>query len=1019
MVAAVPYPDMMVQLALQARPNSSDNPQWLDVTELVTQSTGISRGHPYQVPTGQTSSGTITLRDPQELFNPANQVDSPFTVGSLGRDVLPYNQILWQAMHPRGGTGNILNLSTWRTPMDGSFESYTVGTTPSWVGRFGPNIPTVSSTSPLQGTKSLSMTISNTGVRQGIAFQFPCMPGRFYRAQVLVKQSAAGIIQISLGGHGDMFTTNTVGATVQLVGVFWADQPSMQFECSIRTPSNNGTLQIDAIMIEPISPVSPTLNFNGPNGGATDVEYGLTNTNKLAGWRTQNINLAVGGAFISTQTAAGYHLRCVGVVPDGVGAPQFQGPEFAVTGNTLYWLSGQILNNGLSRNITVWWYDNTHALIGNSTQNNTGGADWSVFDPKAFTSPANAAFGRVGTEATVAGASTLWYVDHVYLCAHAPSAFTTTGPVIYPVLRQYTERWPRRWESQGFEGFADLQLVDGFAALNAIKLSTEYAEAVMDKSPLYYWRMNEAGGTTFADSSGNGGPPLIKVDSKSGPANFFGAGFGMSEPGNPGQTGVEIDTDNTLPWTTGGPSSQAVAGTKTPLVALSASPFNVTMAFWMIHNGPIPNLSIPCAVAQLGGGSLAFGNGVNIGVTADHPVSTDRINVVVTWPLGIAAVHVTDNWADGQPHHYVVTFTVTSGGNGTVTLYVDGVQQGTTTAGGGSFALLTATYAGVGADVIGTSYNGTPIIPGGAFSDLALWPRVLSGGEITDLAQAAFGYNGELPATRITRHLSRGGYQFGNNNIPTPRLSTGRTTLSPSSSTEKTPLLTDLQNITLAEMGTLWIAPDGALVFESRDDRFKRLVPGSIFGEDFANGECPVQPGALYGYDPLYLYASVQITQTDGIIATGGRTADIQAANALFFGRTFTAGPLDMSDASQVQDYADWTFYSHNTPVQRIDSITVDPMGNPALWPFVLGVEIGQRVRVRARPRGLANPYVIDAQYFVEQINHTSINLDSSGGQPWSWKTTISLTPIPPNGQPWILDDPTYSVLGTTTRLGF
>lgn len=1164
MVATVPYPDIAVQVALQANPNSSDNPQWTDITELVIGAEALTRGHPYAVPQGQASTPTVTIRDPQELFNPAN-TGSPFVNGVGGRDVQPLRGAVWQAMHPRtsgatpilnanpyfesptnasnwlavngaaiaavnpggahqgtqslritpdgvtsgpasysfdlipcsagtnisygawvwvtstcnvivgvqfnnsgggfvgdsstnktvaattwtyiAGSGsapsntnriqlhvgmngvqpaanvmyadeatcqvtpsvNLLNANAWRVPVDGSFESYPSTITPPWVLQYGSNTPTVTASSALSGARSLNWSVSAGGGPQGMGVQMQTIPGRFYRVQVLVSQGAANTVSLLIDGHNPMDSTAVGGGNtrVRLSGVFMADQPSHTVAVVLLSPSISSSCTIDQLMVEPITPVSPTMNFNGVNGGA----------GSLAGWRINNAGAA--GSMSVELGKAGYHLRSAKIHPDPGGGlnVQFQSPEFAVLPNQQYWLNGAIQNNGIARDIAVWWYDSGHNEIASGFLTVTGGADWFLMDCKAFVSPAGAVFARVGTQ--IGGsASTIqdWWCDHVYLCSGIPQAFCTTGPVIYPVLRDSVERWPRRFESNGFEGYADLQLVDGLAALNAIKLHTEWAEAVLATNPDFYWRLNESGGTTFVDSSGHGAQPLIKVDGNQGAGPTFSPGAANDFPGNPGETGLSCTTTAT----SNVPASVAAAGAvslgKPPLVIGGGSPVNISVSCWISHT----------ALAAVGFGQFCWwignkDNSLNFELFgASGSPNQMRLGMVV--PGGGAAVPVyPDVWADGKPHWFLCTANIVSGGTSTASLYIDGALAASATCATAAFSSLVGTTVEVGGFVDVLQNTGTPGggIPGGVFSEMIVWNRILSGGEITDLYWAGQGYPFDTPSSRLTRHLTRGGYPSGNNNIPAPRFSTGRSILGASPVTERTPALQDAQNITLAEMGTLWIAPDGALVMESRDDRFLRVTPVMIFGEDFANGECPYQPNGKWDYDPLYIYADVQVQQYKGITAIGGRTADIAVAGQRFFGRSFTAGPLEIRDAPMVQDYADWVFYTHNVATQRIDSITIDPMSNPALWPFALAAEIGQRIRVRRRPQGLTGSLVYDQQYFIEQVSHSNINLDSSGDQPWSWKTTLSLTPAPATSQPWLLDDPTWSVLGSTTRLGF
>lgn len=1001
MVAAVPYPDMAIQIAFNANANSSDNPRWTDLTELVTGASQLSRGHPYQVPQAQTSTPVITLRDVLEQLNPVN-TNSPYVNGLGGKNIQPYRGIVWQALHPRGGTGNLLNLSNWRVPIDPSFESYTVGTTPPWVLQFGSNPPQITTTGPLQGTKSLAMTITNGGGLQAAGLLFPCMPGRYYRISCLVKQSVANTVSLWVGGHTDM-TNTTATITTTLTGIVCADQPSLQLEIGCRTPGITGTLTIDAIMIEPVYPVNSPTNFNKPAGFVGAGGATVTQTNRLAG----------------------FHLGSLSIVPDGVtSGPTARGPEFPVSPGTAYALGVAAYAPSLNRNYGVEWYDSGHLLISSSTVAFTPSAtpDWSLRDPSGtVTSPVNAAFGRMVTSGTgVISAGASWLVDALDLVPATPAAFTTSGPVIYPVLRDWVESWPRRYESSGFEAYADLQLVDGLAALAAIGINTDLNNAIRALAPDYWWMLNETGNTAFADNTQSGKPSLVKTDNPFGPGTFT-PGTPTNVPGDAGGTGITTDTGNNSGGTLTRPGTYAQtgqAGTSTPPVRIGGNSPTCNYSAMIVASRGVPTDPFDEVMTSLYQSPF---NGKIFASLFGANTPPAQFGVSVEWPGNLLSFVTSDKWDDGKPHIYVVTVALTTT-TAIIHIWVDGVHIYD---GSGTPGVVTGFTGPWFADVVtvggyGDFGQGNPAATNGVYSHHALWNRVLSPTEITSLNTAFQGNVGELPGARVLRHLANNGYTTGTNNIPASRLSAGRSVLGPSSAVRRSGLLADAQGITLAEMGTMWIAPDGALVFESRDDRFLRLTPVQTFGEDFTNGECPYQEGANFAYDPLYVYADVQVQQTNGIVATGGLAADIAATKQQYFGRSYTPGQsLDLRDASMTQDYAHWVFYSHNTPAQRIDRIIVDPMSNPALWPVVYNAEVGQRIVVVRRPQGLTGGVAYSQQFFIEQIVHSEINFDKSGGQPWSWRTALSLTPAPLAQQPWLLDNATYSVLGSTTRLGF
>jgi hypothetical protein len=303
----------------------------------------------------------------------------------------------------------------------------------------------------------------------------------------------------------------------------------------------------------------------------------------------------------------------------------------------------------------------------------------------------------------------------------------------------------------------------------------------------------------------------------------------------------------------------------------------------------------------------------------------------------------------------------------------------------------------------------------GVAAHFALWDRLLTTDEI-DLLWAAggLGFTGETSGERTERHLGSGNYA-GATRIST----TCTTTMEPATWTGSIDLLTDSQNNALAEMGTLWMAPDGALVLESRQDRWLRLTSLATFGEDFAGGEIPYLDGVVFDNDPTFVYANVQITRNGGSVARGGTSAQIVEAARKFFGRSYAIG-MDLETDTQAQDYADFTFSTHRAPLLRVSVLTIDPSSNPALWPAALKLEIGQRVTVKRRAtagNGGAG-VTISAEYFIETVIHHEIDMNNQ-----RWMMSFLLSPIGtvpgPSFQPWILENATYGVLDSTTILGF
>lgn len=138
-------PDWIIQVAFNADPNDpSAVPIWTDITANVMGASAIARGKQYELAQSQAAQPTVTIRDVNEYYNPANG-SSPYSP-----NILPYRQILWQGAWTPSTltntvTGNLLNTAGWRVNYDPTFESYTTGAAPvpNWTVGVGSTVPIV------------------------------------------------------------------------------------------------------------------------------------------------------------------------------------------------------------------------------------------------------------------------------------------------------------------------------------------------------------------------------------------------------------------------------------------------------------------------------------------------------------------------------------------------------------------------------------------------------------------------------------------------------------------------------------------------------------------------------------------------------------------------------------------------------------------------------------------------------------------------------------------------------------
>jgi hypothetical protein len=587
------------------------------------------------------------------------------------------------------------------------------------------------------------------------------------------------------------------------------------------------------------------------------------------------------------------------------------------------------------------------------------------------------------------------------------STFSTTGPVIYGVHRGFVERWPSKWNHQGMYGYCELTTVDAFAALAAKKLNVEYVQKLLSLAPIYYWQLTEEqGATSFGEASGNNGPKLVITNSKYGGSNLT-AGNQFDIPGLPSNTGISY-TGATPAQENDVPLTVAAAGLNNTStlsgIGGATRPWSLSLAFWVKHS------SVPTVPAGQSWQYLLLSDsqsGYTLSVSADYGLApgaysitvlttvTDNTGPGASGPQG-GANNSTDIYGDGNPHLYVVTWDTQSGsGNSTLIVYKDGTQVGsgvvsaTNWVSPGLFSALTV--AGLIYPDTGQTFAGPP---NATYGHVALWNRILSSGEVAALWTAGRGYTGETSGARITRYLS--GNYGGQASIDT-----GQSVMGISDLAAKTTLLDACQAVALSENGNFWVDGDGVLQFAARTRRYLATSSTATLGENQAGGEYPYETDVAFDYDPTLVYNDVQVTQSGGIVATVPDTASQAQYGPRSYQRT-----INVLSSSETIDAANWILFTHKNPQQRISTLVLKPSANPALWPMALGAECGQRVTVKRRTTA---GYTMSADYFIEQVSHDR--------KKDSW--TVSFQMSPATNQVWILGNATYSVLDSTTILGY
>ncbi|MFE6305042.1 hypothetical protein [Nocardiopsis sp. NPDC057823] len=182
-----------------------------------------------------------------------------------------------------------------------------------------------------------------------------------------------------------------------------------------------------------------------------------------------------------------------------------------------------------------------------------------------------------------------------------------------------------------------------------------------------------------------------------------------------------------------------------------------------------------------------------------------------------------------------------------------------------------------------------------------------------------------------------------------------------------------------AELGELYMTGGGKLRFRRR----------TALSTDFRS----VHPQAVFGdRDPEVRFRDVELTTDDdqliNIVAatregegTTPQVARDEQSVAQYQPRTYEA-TLPVQDDETASAWAHFVLHQARDPEVRFDRLVLTPRSNPGrAMPLALGLEIGDRIRIRRRPPGGGD--VISRDCIVRGVQHQIT--------PDNWVTTISL----------------------------
>jgi hypothetical protein len=209
-----------------------------------------------------------------------------------------------------------------------------------------------------------------------------------------------------------------------------------------------------------------------------------------------------------------------------------------------------------------------------------------------------------------------------------------------------------------------------------------------------------------------------------------------------------------------------------------------------------------------------------------------------------------------------------------------------------------------------------------------------------------------------------------------------------------------LQTVADSEQGRLFVAKDGNITLQ---DRYWHITStrGNTLQATFSDDGSDLVYSALgFDYSDREVANRITITGSFGLTAT-----DEDTASQADYGLQADSVSTLLASQEEVVSMASGLIGRRSEPIIRTDAITVQPARQTSAWPTVLGLELGDRIRVELSPVGVS-PQL--AQTLLVERLDWSITAEN-------WRVAITGSPVPDEDY-WMLGT---SVLGTDTRLAW
>ncbi|MEU2075415.1 hypothetical protein [Streptomyces sp. NPDC013489] len=582
---------------------------------------------------------------------------------------------------------------------------------------------------------------------------------------------------------------------------------------------------------------------------------------------------------------------------------------------------------------------------------------------------------RITTNTTSPASGDVVWMDEMQVEeGSVPTSWSSTPATHHPRFFGMVNSWPTTWS--GLHSTVQITASDTMKWLSRRPaLGPMLVEEVQgDEARLYYPLSEPESSTSGGDQSGYARTSLTIRQSGAGGTLSFG-----TETGPPSD---ELPAPAFTPASSGaGKSLQSLIAPKLTSDGSTGAPIPGDQVYECWFSTTTAGR---CIMQWTSGGAAAFESGIRFQLNS----ANGRLQVVEYISGGSIILNdvtaVTPNLADGNPHHLVWD----EAGHD---IWVDGVQYAV-----GTTVWMDRLILTVGSTAGDPAFSGTGggLHWVGSISHVAAYVRNGGFPAVSEIVEHyAAGMTGHAGESSWIRMYRLGGYAKIPAVIPqgsfSPVASQGTLGSSP---------LSHMRDVERTENGRLFAdRATPQLVFQSRTVRYN---PTSTVTLSYADLETP---GVEVSDDDQ--------KQVNSVVASrpGGATQRVRDADSIALDG-IAEQPLDIlkTSDSEVIDAATWLVIRYADPQPEIRQVPVQAASLPlATYRALLDADISSVLTITDLPdEAIAPASTVLAEGYTEQIKQAQHNLDFHSSR-------ADL------GAVWVLDDPVYSVLGTTTRLAY